>query len=165
MPPGDAAVCPVPPEQRPTEEYAALTDSCGFAACTRVGPYWRRLAWVWGLSWIVTGPVSAASFAPEDDPLQFFLAASAGASLVLGLELVRLYVGWRYIDRRLRSPVVTYEESGWYDGRTWRKPTAMHDRDRLIATYNVQPILDRLTRSLAIVGIFSLSGAIAWSLL
>ena len=166
MPQRPGAVCPVPSEQQPIEEYAALKESCGFGVCVRGGgPYWQRMAWVWGLAWPIAGPVAAASFVPTEEPLRFFLSGSAGASLVLGLELLRLYSGWRYVCHRLHASEIAYEESGWYDGCTWTKPPQMRDRDRLIATYEIPPILDRLHRTFAILAGLCTLGAICWGLL
>jgi len=48
------------------------------------------------------------------------------------LALVRLYLGW-YMCDRLISPTIFYEESGWYDGQTWTKPSEV--LQRLIVTY------------------------------
>ena len=31
--------------------------------------------------------------------------------------------GWSYVGDRLLSAVIPYEESGWYDGQMWVKPT------------------------------------------
>ena len=66
--------------------------------------------------------------------------------------LLRLYLGWFYIFNRLVTENVVYEESGWYDGQTWRKPTEVLDRDRLIATYQVNPVLKRLQKTLINLG-------------
>ncbi|NJL41493.1 MAG: CGLD27 family protein, partial [Leptolyngbyaceae cyanobacterium SM1_4_3] len=79
--------------------------------------------------------------------------------------LLRLYLGWIY---GARSPVkgnYLYEESGWYDGQTWTKPEEVLQRDRLIVTYQIQPILQRLKRTFGLLVLVFLSGSFVWSFL
>jgi Conserved in the green lineage and diatoms 27 len=145
--------CPVPEEQRPLNEYQNLQESWffGWALCDWWG-YARPLLVLWSLSWIVFGPIAAASYVPTRQPLQFMLFAAIGSSVIPVLALLRLYLGWHYVKSRLLNPTIFYEESGWYDGQIWQKPPEMLMQDRLIVTYQVQPILLRLTRTLAIIG-------------
>ena len=113
---------PVPPEQQPVNEYEELKNSWLFCWVTLERfDYLRKLVWVWVWSWLVSGPVAAASFPPEKSLVQFLLSGSAGASLILILVLLRLYLGWNYVRARLANKTVFYEESGWYDGQTWLK--------------------------------------------
>jgi hypothetical protein len=42
------------------------------------------------------------------------------------------------------NATITYEESGWYDGQTWVKTNVVLQQDRLVGTYEVLPILNRL---------------------
>jgi hypothetical protein len=42
------------------------------------------------------------------------------------------------------NATVSYEESGWYDGQTWVKTNEVLIQDRLVGTYEVLPILNRL---------------------
>lgn len=159
----DISVCPVPEEQRPINEYQALKDSCLFRSSHgTLSNYIRALAWIWVPSWAIAGPVAAASFDPAKFPVQFAIGASAGASVFLLLALVRLYLGWKYVRDRLESPVVEYEESGWYDGQTWTKTSEILARDRLIATYQIDPVLKRLYRTFGVLGLSIVAGAIGW---
>ncbi len=155
--------CPVPEDQQPINEYQALQESGFFRWGTlEGGAYWRQLAWVWGLSWLITGPVAAASFPVGKDPIRFTLCASAGASVMVVLVLLRLYLGWKYIGDRLYSPSICYEESGWYDGQTWEKSPASLMQDRLILTYQIQPILKRLHWTFVGLALFLGTEAVTW---
>jgi len=78
--------------------------------------------------------------------------------------LLRLYLGWSYVCDRLSQETIGYEESGWYDGQTWTKPPEVLSRDRLIVSYQVQPILQRLQRTLGIIAILIISGSLLWNL-
>ena len=57
---------------------------------------------------------------------------------------IRLYLGWHHIFKRLNSEKVEYEESGWYDGQIWNKPINLQEKESLIATLEVKPILNNL---------------------
>ena len=158
-----SVVCPVPLEQRPINEYQDLKDSWFFrwATLDRVA-YVKPTIVLWGLSWLVSGPVAAVSFAPAKHPMQFALLAAAGASIIPALALLRLYLGWRYVKTRLLNTTVFYEESGWYDGQIWEKPVEVLTQDRLIVSYQVEPILQRLSHTFQIVGLAFCIGSVAW---
>ncbi|HBB32754.1 MAG TPA: DUF1230 domain-containing protein [Cyanobacteria bacterium UBA8803] len=156
--------CPVPAEQQPINEYQELTDSWFFS--------WVRLDWrgyimklaeVWTGSWVIAGPLAAASFAPQKQPLQFILAGGGGALVFVALTLLRLYLGWSYVRDRLFRETIVYEESGWYDGQTWTKPPELLTRDRLMVSYQVQPILERLKQTFAILVLFVFIGSLIWN--
>lgn len=157
--------CPVPTEQQPLNEYEELKSSWLFRDCTlNWSEYITKIALIWGLSWLIAGPVAAASFAPHKLTAQFLLCSAAGASVGVILVLVRLYLGWSYIRDRLMSPIIFYEESGWYDGQTWTKPHEVLTRDRLIVTYSIKPILQRLQISFAGLAVLFVAGTIVWNL-
>ena len=71
---------------------------------------------------------------------------------------IRLYLGWNHIFKRLISEKVEYEESGWYDGRVWEKPIVLKEKESLIASIEVKPILQNLIQILSIISVLVLSG-------
>jgi hypothetical protein len=160
------SICPVPSEQQPINEYQELKESWFFRWGTlELQGYITKLAWVWGVSWLVAGPLAAASFAPNRYIVQFLLCGAAGAGVFLGLTLLRLYLGWSYVRDRLLKETIFYEESGWYDGQTWTKPPEILTRDRLIVSYQVQPILKRLKRTFGILILLVFGGTLIWNFL
>jgi len=155
--------CPVPQEQQPINEYEQLKESWFFRLPTLEYPgYAKKLGWflVWG--WVIFGPIAAASFGPEKKPVMFALSATLGAGCFVALVQIRLYLGWIYIRDRLQKEKVIYEESGWYDGQIWEKPPAVITRDRLVASYQVEPILARIRQSSLVLLILMLGGSIIW---
>lgn len=160
------AVCPVPAEQQPINEYQELKESWFFRWATqeRRG-YLKGIVWVWALSWLVAGPLAAASFPFGKYPGLFFLSGSAGAGFFLTLALLRLYLGWCYVRDRLQSRTIFYEESGWYDGQTWPKTPEILIRDQLVVTHQIQPILRRLQKTFGILALFLLADGLIWKLL
>jgi hypothetical protein len=160
------SACPVPPEQLPLNEYEDLKESWFFRWATLERPqYVTKLTWVGLLSLAVSAPVAAASFPVAKYSIKFLLVSAGGSILFVFLVLMRLYLGWSYVSSRLMDMNVIYEESGWYDGQTWTKPEALLNRDRLVATYQIQPLLRRMQWTFGVlVGLLGL-GAIAWKLL
>ena len=55
-------------------------------------------------------------------------------------------LNWFYVKDRLFNATVVYEESSWYDGKTWIKPPIILKQERLIAYYQIAPILIRLKK-------------------
>ncbi len=157
------SVCPVPTEQQPLNEYQQLRESWLFGWATKSRwEYSRKLFWVWTWGWVICGPIAAASFTPSKYPLQFAISGAAGALILVVLVLLRIYLGWWYIRDRLAKETVFYEESGWYDGQTWRKPAATIARDRLIVSYEIQPIMARLMVTFAIIASSIGIGTLIW---
>ena len=71
---------------------------------------------------------------------------------------LRLYLGWNHVFKRLNSESVEYEESGWYDGQVWIKPLVLKERESLIASNEVKPILKNLIQIFSIISVLALSG-------
>ncbi|WP_404788279.1 CGLD27 family protein [Altericista sp. CCNU0014] len=157
------SACPVPADQRPINEYKSLQESWFFGwSSADFKTFIVRLGCLGGTSGFIAGPIAAASFDPTEAFGRFFLAASGGIILLVSLILLRLYLGWAYVYRRLHCETVDYEETGWYDGQSWTKPHAELAQDRLISTYQVQPILQRLKYSFGVLGLLCIVGRSLW---
>jgi hypothetical protein len=155
--------CPVPLEQQPIQQYEELQNSC-FAGWAKLElpKYLRNLGWVWLIGSLLVSPVAGASYTPSKHLGMFLLSSVLGGEILLALVLLRLYLGWRYVQSRLSQETIVYEESGWYDGHSWTKTPEILARDRLIATYEIQPILRRLQQTGLGLGIsFILGSAVA----
>jgi hypothetical protein len=157
--PAQTAPCPVPPEQRPLQEYAQLLESW-FFAWPAAGP--GRLLRALLLAWLLAlGPcvlVASGSIPLRHDPPRLVVAAAVAAVLLPLLLLFRQWLGWRYVHRRLIRERVEYEESGWYDGQVWEKPLSWRQQDLLVANHEVAPVLRRLGRGMAVAGGLLLAG-------
>ncbi|WP_267383538.1 CGLD27 family protein [Cyanobacterium sp. uoEpiScrs1] len=156
-------ICPVPNEQQPVNEYEDLKKSCFFRWATLENKiYWRRITYVGLVGWILTSPIAAVSFSPRQSTLLFILCNNLGAGLMVSFIVIQLGLGWCYVGDRLRKKIVFYEESGWYDGQTWLKPPEILARDRLIVSYQIDPILQRLARTEVIIGGIIIADLIIW---
>ncbi|MFM2172686.1 MAG: hypothetical protein RLZZ54_613 [Cyanobacteriota bacterium] len=153
-------VCPVPREQRPLEQYKELQASWFF-----VWPHngTRGLANPLIRAWLIVLPLTmlvASGSVPLRHNLPRLVIAGAVAGLVLPLLLlVRQWLGWTNLQRRLMATAVEYEESGWYDGQVWEKPVAWRQQDLLVANHEVKPVLWRLQQAMAIIAALMLVGS------
>ncbi len=157
--------CPVPREQQPLNEYEQLKEAWLFRWVTLTrGQYIRKLLWSWGWGWLLAGPLTAASFPIKTEPIKFAICGSLGAGLLVVLVVFRLYLGWSYIRTRLQKATIPYEESGWYDGQTWEKPQAVLTRDRLVVSYQLSPIFQRLRMTCMMLIMLGAIDVLAWLL-
>ncbi len=141
--------CPVPDEQQPLNEYMALKEAFVFRWGTlNIWSYLRVLGLIWAGWWLVSAPISAVSFSPSRHLPEFLCAAAIGATVGLFLPLVQMLLGWRYVKNRLQNQTVLYEETGWYDGQIWEKPEPDLLKERVLVSYEVQPIVNKIKLSL-----------------
>ena len=156
----EAVSCPVPPEQRPLEEFRQLCQSWFFSWPTeQPSSLSRWLISSWVLMLPVCTLVASGSWTLKQDPPRLVAAGSVAALVLPLLLLVRQWLGWTYVMQRLLRETVDYEESGWYDGQTWEKPLSWRERDLLVARHEVRPILGRLGRAMATAAGLMLVGA------
>jgi hypothetical protein len=149
--PSQDTPCPVPPAQRPLQEYEQFSRSWFFRwPATGPSSLWRALALTWLLSFPLALLVAAGSIPLRHDPPRLVIAAGASAVLLPMFLLLRQWLGWTYVQKRLVSETVAYEESGWYDGQVWQKPITWRQQDLLVARHQVQPVLARLRQAIAI---------------
>ena len=155
--------CPVPAEQQPINEYEKLKESWLFDwGILSIGKYSQKIAWVSFWSAILAVPLAMSVFVPQRDWLHCVLSSAIGICSLTGIFILRIYLGWQYIKDRLKSDRIFYEESGWYDGQTWLKPTTMLNRDRLVASYEVEPILSRFQKTYGLLAGIIILNSLIW---
>ena len=157
-------ICPVPFDQQPLNEFYALKSSCFFSFFGfKLKKYLYRISIVCFISAVLFSPLILwnKSFSLN----LFILEESFCSILLLGLMLLRLYLGWSYVLYRLFSATVFYEESGWYDGQIWIKTPEILTKDRLIGTYYVLPLLQRVRYTFMVLGLSLLLELFFYSLL
>ena len=155
--------CPVPPEQQPLNEYKSLQDSWFFQWSTsNTLSYCRTLGLIWFASWLFSIPFAVEALVAINSQPKVLLAANAGSIALLILIVIRLYLGWKYVRDRLERDVVEYEETGWYDGQIWPKDPAQRDRELLISTYEIRPLMNRLVITLFSLIAIAVVGAGIW---
>ncbi|CAN6336958.1 unnamed protein product [Urochloa humidicola] len=106
----DTEWCPVPPEQRPVNEYEALASSLPFSwAAGDLRAYCSRLA-LTGAAFALFVGLPVAAFGGRGgaggDAVHLALGATGSGILAVTLAVVRMYLGWAYVGNRLLSATV-----------------------------------------------------------
>jgi hypothetical protein len=147
--------CPVPKDQRPASQLAELQDSLllGWGAVELPG-YVARLGALGAFFYFTLAyPIASYSYDPSTQPVEAVVCALTGSFVAVAVFALLIYNNWSYVRDRLLSATVEYEETGWYDGQTYVKDPEMLARDRLLGTYVVRPIVERLRKTLLACGL------------
>ena len=150
--------CPVPRDQQPTNEFIELSKSIFFSWPKTKKSLVLVLVKFWVGAFVLFLIISSGSIYFKTSLLKYVLLSFFSSLSIPLLISIRLYLGWRHIFKRLTSERVEYEESGWYDGQVWIKPLVLKEKESLIASIEVKPILRNLIQIFSIILILALSG-------
>ncbi len=152
--------CPVPREQQPTNEFIELSKSVIFSWPKTKKSLILVLIKFWVGAFILFIVISSGSIYFKTSILKYILLSLFCSLSIPILISIRLYLGWNHVFKRLTSERVEYEESGWYDGQVWIKPLILKEKESLIASIEVKPILKNLIQITSIISVFALSGVL-----
>ena len=138
-------ICPVPLNQRPLNEFNSIRNSWIISwPFLEKSIFYRKLL----LSWLFITPISLTISYGSDflrkNIIELTLVSFTASLAIPLLLLIRQWLSWIYIYKRLNSENIEYEESGWYDGQIWEKPIDWRAKDLLIAQHQIKPILNHL---------------------
>ena len=150
--------CPVPKEQQPTNEFIELSKSVIFSWPKTKKSLILVLTKFWFGAFVLFLVISTGSIYFETFFLKYILLSFFSSLSIPLLISIRLYLGWNHVFKRLTSERVEYEESGWYDGQVWIKPLVLKEKESLIASIEVKPILKNLIQIFSIILVLALSG-------
>jgi len=150
--------CPVPREQQPTNEFIELSKSKIFSWPKTKKSLILILIKFWVGTFFLFLVISSGSVYFKTSLLKYILLSFFSSLSIPLLISIKLYLGWNHIFKRLTSEKVEYEESGWYDGQVWIKPIVLKEKESLIASIEVKPILRNLIQILSIISVLALSG-------
>ena len=138
-------ICPVPQNQRPLNEFNSIRNSWIISwPFLERNIFYRKLMFSWLFITPVSLTISYGSDYLKNNIFELiFLSFTASVAFPI-LILIRQWLSWVYIYKRLNSEKIEYEESGWYDGQTWEKPISWRAKDLLIAQHQIKPILNHL---------------------
>jgi len=106
--------------------------------------------------------ISSGSVYFKTSLLKYILLSFFSSLSIPLLITIKLYLGWNHVFKRLTSERVEYEESGWYDGQVWIKPLVLKEKESLIASIEVKPILKNLIQIISIILVLTLSGILVF---
>tara|TARA_B100001248_G_scaffold224816_1_gene182164 strand:- start:19 stop:513 length:495 start_codon:yes stop_codon:yes gene_type:complete len=150
--------CPVPREQQPTNEFIELSKSKIFSWPKTKKTLFYVLIKFWIVTFALFLIISSGSIYFKSSILKYTLLSFFSSTSIPILISLRLYLGWNHVFKRLNSERVEYEESGWYDGQVWLKPLVLKEKESLIASVEVKPILKNLIQIFTIFSILALLG-------
>ena len=138
-------ICPVPLNQRPLNEFNSIRNSwiISWPFLERI-IFYRKLTFSWLIITPVCLTISYGSDYLKNNIFELILLSLTASIFFPVLLLIRQWLSWLYIYKRLNSENIEYEESGWYDGQTWEKPIDWRAKDLLIAQHQIKPILNHL---------------------
>ena len=137
--------CPVPKYQSPLTEYNELKNSLTFSwTKEKSSSFGKTLTIFFIILMFFMSILVINNDERGRNEITSFWYIIIGSLGIFNLWIVRLYLAWRYIYDRLMNATVSYEESGWYDGQTWVKTNEVLIQDRLVGTYEVLPVMERL---------------------
>ena len=138
-------ICPVPLNQRPLNEFNSIRNSWIISwPFLERNIFYRKLMFSWLFITPVSLTISYGSDYLKNNIFELiFLSFTVSVAFPI-LILIRQWLSWVYIYKRLNSENIEYEESGWYDGQTWEKPIDWRAKDLLIAQHQIKPILNHL---------------------
>ena len=152
--------CPVPKEQQPTNEFLELSNSKVFALAKTSKKFSIILISTWLVAFLIFLVISSGSSYFHTYLLKYIFLSFFGSLSLPLLITIRLFLGWTHIYKRLTSEIIEYEESGWYDGQIWNKPIELKEKESLIASLEVKPILKNLAQVTSVIISFILIGII-----
>ena len=154
--------CPVPKDQQPTNEFIELSKSKIFSWPKSKRSLTSILIKFWIATFFLFLVISSGSVYFEEYTFKYiFISIFSSLSVPLLISL-RLYLGWNHVFKRLNSEKVEYEESGWYDGQIWMKPLKLKEKESLIASIEVKPILKNLIQITSVILILVLYGILLY---
>ena len=150
--------CPVPRDQQPTNEFIELSRSTIFSWPKTKNSLILVLIKFWLVAFIIFIVISSGSIYFKTSIFKYVLLSFFSSLSIPLLISLKLYLGWNHVFKRLTSERVEYEESGWYDGQVWEKPLVLKEKESLIASIEVKPILQNLIQIASIILVLALSG-------
>ena len=138
-------ICPVPQNQRPLNEFNSIRNS--WIISWPIEPksiFYRKLIFSWMFTLPISLTISYGSDYLKNNIFDLSLISLTSALILPLLLLIRQWLSWIYIYKRLNSENIEYEESGWYDGQVWEKPIDWRAKELLIAQHQVKPVLSHL---------------------
>ena len=145
-------ICPVPLNQRPLNEFNTIRNSWIISwPFLEKSIFYRKLAFSWLFITPLSLIISYGSDYLKNNILELTLVSFTTSLFFPIFLLVRQWLSWIYIYKRLNSENIEYEESGWYDGQTWEKPIDWRAKELLIAQHQVKPILNHLKKIIILI--------------
>ena len=142
-------LCPVPEEQKPINVYIGLKENplTNWTTLSRKN-YEKKLVSITVSFFLMISIFRIGAFQEIDYLIEWFLTNCMISSGFVSFLLFVIFYRWKQVEKEFNQPRIFYEEASWYDGQIWEKPFLILKNDKLISTQKIQPILQRIARTL-----------------
>ena len=150
------AICLIPLEQQPVREYWRLRKRKFFRwAILSRSKYVTKLLAVWISVLLLVLFILALRSPYRVLSYSDFLIGAIIAELAVFLCLIGLYAAWQYIHSRLIYRKIDYKVLATKETKLWHKSELVLARDRLIARFQVRPIIKRISMSMVLLAVIA----------
>lgn len=151
-------LCPVPEDQKPINEYLQVNENT-LTQCVTFSKeeYRKKIVFLSFYFFSFFCLINILSLRNNFYLIDWLLKNITFTSVTLIIILLVNYFRWQAIENKLKESRLFYEEASWYDGQIWEKPFLIIKNDRLLKTQKIQPILQRIIRTILIILGFTLS--------
>ena len=142
-------LCPVPEEQKPINVYIGLKENplTNWTTLSRKN-YEKKLFSITSSFFLLISIFRIGMLEESHYFIEWLLTNCIISSGFLTFLLFVIFYRWKQVEKEFNQPRIFYEEASWYDGQIWEKPFLILKNDKLISTQKIQPILERIARTL-----------------
>ena len=147
-------LCPIPEEQKPINEYISLKENSltNWITLTKKEYLWTLIRgffilFLICLTFTFEGTESITQI------IETIQITSICSLICLSILLCYVIINWKQVDNRFNTSRLIYEEGSWYTSEIWEKPISLIKNDKLISTQIIQPILNRNTTFMILLGL------------
>ena len=151
-------LCPVPDDQKPINEYIGLKENplTNWTTLAKKN-YDAKLFQIVGYTFLFLSLTTGINVINDFTLVSDWILNNLFISTTLLLLLLIIIVfRWKQNQKRFNQTRLFYEEGSWYEGQIWEKPLSLVKNDKLISTQKIEPILQRLYKTISIIGFFNL---------
>jgi hypothetical protein len=142
-------LCPIPDDQKPINQYFSLKENILFNVLgINKTNYFSKILINYILFFILITPFTFLFKLNKE----IFLFNSLFSINTILIFFIINFVLWLQLLNQFRNARLFYEEGSWYDGQFWEKPIELIKNDKLITILKVQPIIQRLIKTLSFLG-------------
>jgi hypothetical protein len=146
-------LCPVPNDQKPINEYIELKENIftNWASLSKKKDILKNSSMIFLFLYLVfffEAPFHEKNILKIGFVSLFFTLSFFSFFFLLNL------VNWIELNKRFKSPQLSYEEGSWYDGKIWKKPFSLMRNEKLISIQKIEPIIQRLKDNIFITVFF-----------
>ena len=135
-------LCPIPEDQKPMKEYLILQENSIqklFLGLYKQNSIPAIRLFFFSFLFFFSLLIIFFSFSTNFFFVSFFFTLNFFFFLFFVL-----YIRWKTLFYRFYEARFFYEESSWYDGQIWEKPSFILKTDRLIGIQKIKPLLQGL---------------------